>query len=495
MSQHYESDRSADTLRADESSRRERLRGLMGTTGSRREFLTAAAATGLIPVLGGSVLTARAAAAAAAAQESTPAPTPVKGGTFITLGHQVVDTLSPDNEGATVTWACVTQLFDPLYVVNENFEIVPVLAESHEVAADGKSYTFKLKSGVTFHNGDAFTSADVKYTYDWIKDPKNASLRVGAFELVTSVEAPDPATVVVNLSAADVTFMVNVAPTFIYPANYHAEIGENAFTAKPVGTGPFKLKEWIPAQSTTLEAFDGYFRGRPNFDEFRLDVVPEASGRMAALESSQADSSVWSLSAEDNVSLEDSGNFTVYKNPSLAVNHFPLNNDHPALKEKAVRQALLYALDRQSIADNVFLGQAQIATSSLSPSNTKYFNGDVPTYEFSIEKAKQTLDAAGWTVGSDGTREKAGTKLAFTLMIIQGDTQRRPEAELAQQWWKEIGEGHARREQQRACRSGRRTIRRRALQLDLRWSRSRLPRYTHQHRGQQLQSFQERGSR
>jgi len=417
----------------DEAERQARLRDLMTTFGgSRRTFLKAAAAAGLVPVLSSSTVAAR----LAAAQEASP--TPVQGGEFITLGHQTVDTLSPDNEGATVVWAIVVQLFDALYIVNENFEIVPVLAESHEVSADGLTYTFKLKSGVKFHNGDDFSSADVKYTYDWIKDPKNASLRAGAFELVKSVEAPDPSTVVVTLTEPDVTFMVNVAPTFIYPAKYHAEIGEEAFTAKPVGTGPFKLKEWIPAQSTTLEANPDYFRGRPNFDTFRLDVVPEAAGRVAALESGQADSSVWSLSAEDNIALEESGNFTVYKNASLAVNHFPLNNAKPFLSDKAARQALITAIDRQAIADEVFKGQAQVATSNLSPSNTKFFNADVPTYDFDPEKAKQMLEDAGWKLNGD-VREKDGQKAAFTLQIIQGDTQRRPEAELAQQWWKDIG--------------------------------------------------------
>ncbi len=431
MSQHYESDRSADTQRADESSRRERLRGLMGTTGSRRNFLTAAAAVGLIPVLGGSVLTAR----AAAAQDAQP----VQGGTFVTLGHEVVDTLSPDNEGSTVGWATIVQMFDALYVVNENFELEPVLAKSVEPSADGKMYTFKLNTGIKFHNGDEFSSADVKYTYDWIRNPKNASLRAGAFELVSTVEAPDPATVVVTLAAADVTFMVNVATTMIYPAKYHAKIGEDAFKGKPVGTGPFKLKEWIPAQSTTLDANPDYFRGRPNFDEWRVDVVPEAAGRMAALESGQADNSIWSLSAEDNTTLKESGNFTIYETLSTGLNHFPMNNRHPALAEKAVRQALLYGLDRQSFVDDVYLGQGQIANSNLSPALEKYYNPDVKTYDYNPDTAKKLLDAAGWIPGSDGIRAKGGNRLAFTLWIIQGDTQRRPEAELAQQWWKDIG--------------------------------------------------------
>ncbi|MGC4192832.1 MAG: ABC transporter substrate-binding protein [Thermomicrobiales bacterium] len=412
--------------------RQDRLRGLMRLGGSRRSLIKAAAAAGLVPVLSSGTVASR----LAAAQEASP--TPIQGGEFITLGHQTVDTLSPDNEGATVIWAIVVQMFDALYIVNEQFELEPVLADSYEASADGKTYTFKLKTGVKFHNGDDFSSADVKYTYDWIMDPKNASLRAGGFELVDSVEAPDATTVVVTLKEADVTFLVNVATTFIYPAKYHAEIGEDAFTAKPIGTGPFKLKEWIPAQSTTLEANTDYFRGRPNFDTFRLDVVPEAAGRVAALESGQADTSVWSLSAEDNVALEESGNFTVYNNLGLAVNHFPLNNAKPFLSDKAARQALITAIDRGALADEVYQGQAQPATANLSPGLAKYYNPDVAKYDFDPEKAKQMLEDAGWKLNGD-VREKDGVKAAFTLQIIQGDTQRRPEAELAQQWWKDIG--------------------------------------------------------
>ena len=287
-----------------ETDRQRALRQLMATGGSRRTLLKAAAAAGLIPVLSSGEVAARTAAAAQAAQ-------PVRGGRFTTIGHHEINTLSPDNDGETVIYAAVSQLFDSLYNVNENYELEPILAESYEPSADGKTYTFKLKQGVKFHNGDDFSSVDVKYTYDWIKDPKNASTRASSMELVKAVEAPDPTTVVVTLTEADVTFMVNVATLYIYPSKYHAATGEEAFAGKPVGTGPYTVKEWVPAQNTTLVANEEYFRGRSNFDEVRIDIVPEAASRFAALETAQADNSIWSLNAEDNPILEESGNFTV----------------------------------------------------------------------------------------------------------------------------------------------------------------------------------------
>jgi len=411
------------------------IQRIMATSGSRRDVLKAAAAAGLIPVL----TSAQAKSALAAAQDDE---TPVRGGTFVTLGHEVLGDLSPENSASTVAWATIIQIFDSLYHVDAQYQLVPVLAESFEPSADGKKYTFKLKTGVKFTNGDDFSSADVKYTYDWIMNPDNGSNQAGAFEFVDSVEAPDPETVVINLKAADVTFMVNVTPIMILPSKYHAEIGQEKFSASPIGTGPFYLKDpadWVPASRTVLTANEDYFRGRANFDAFQIDIVPEAAGRMTALQSGQADNSVWSLNGEDNITLEESGEFQVLKILNNAVNHFVLNHNRPYFADPAVRKALLHATDRQAFLDDVYQGLGVLATSNLSPNVAKYYNPNVPTYDFNIDTANQILDEAGWVRGDDGIREKDGNKISFKLAIRQGDTQRRPEAEVAQQLYKEIG--------------------------------------------------------
>ncbi len=403
---------------------------IMASHTDRRSALKAAAAAGLIPVLGSATVAQR-----AAAQDATPK----TGGTLVVLGQDSIESLSPEDSGETVQWVPISNIFEGLYMVNEMYELEPVLADSYEPSEDGLTYTFKLKPDVTFHNGDAFTSADVLYTYNWIMDEANASTRLANFELVESVEAPDDTTVVVTLNEADVTFMVNVATTYIYPEAYHTETGENDFKVAPVGTGPFEFGELNPQQRVVLNAYEGYYRGRANIDSFQVDVVPEAAGRMSALETGQADNSIWGLNAEDNTTLKESGEFTVFETKQVATNHFPLNNEHPFLKEKEVRQALLWALDRQAFADEIFLGQATVATSNLSPAIETYYNPDVAEYSYDPEKAKELLESAGWVEGSDGVREKDGVRAAFTLMVFQGDTQRRPEAEVAQQWWQEIG--------------------------------------------------------
>lgn len=413
-----------------ERERRSALARIFATFTDRRTALKSAAIAGLIPVLGGTGFAQRAFAQSA---------TPKQGGTIVVLGQDAVESLSPEDTGETVQWVPISNIFEGLYMVNEMYELEPVLADSYEPSEDGLTYTFKLKTGVTFHNGDAFGASDVAYTYNWIMDPANASTRMANFDLVDSVEAPDDTTVVVSLKEADVTFMVNVAPTFIYPEAYHTEIGENDFKSKPVGTGPFKLGEMNPQQRIRLDYWENYYRGRANFDSFQLDVVPEAAGRMSALETGKADNSMWGLNAEDNNKLKDSGNFTVFETKQVATNHFPLNNTHPFLQEKAARQAMIWALDRQAFADDIFLGQASVATANLSPAISAFYNPDVTKYEYDPEKAKSLLEEAGWTEGSGGIREKDGVRAEFTIMVFQGDTQRRPEAEVAQEWWRDVG--------------------------------------------------------
>ncbi len=418
----------------DEQERISKLEMLRQSSSSRREFLNRAMVAGLIPALaGGTGLSG--VATAAGMQESSP----VQGGTFVTLGHQEVAGLSPEFSGPTVQWVPIVQIFNSLYQLNHNLELVPVLAESYEASEDGLTYTFRLRQGVKFHNGDDFTSADVKYTFDWVADPENASNNAGATELVESVETPDEHTVVVTLTEPDVTFMIGGAALLILPAAHHEEIGEEEFSANPVGTGPFMLEEWSAQERTVLVAFEEHFRGRPHFDRFQVDIVPEAGGRLAALESGQADNSIWALNAEDNVSMMENDDFTYFETIQSAINHFPMNNEHPILSDKQVRKALMHALDREAIVQDIFQGQATLAMSNLSPKLERYHNPDVAQYDFNPDTARELLEEAGWVEGDDGIREKDGEKLAFTCVTITGDSNRRPEAELAQQWFLDIG--------------------------------------------------------
>jgi peptide/nickel transport system substrate-binding protein len=382
--------------------------------------------------------------------------TPVQGGTLILTGHQEIASLSPDDDGPTVHWVMVTQIHNALVELDETVTFVPVLAEAlPEVSEDGLTFTFKLRQGVKFHDGEEFTSEDVKYTFEWYIDAYNrsqdpasvpllgkepyAAVKSAHFALVESVEAPDPYTVVVKTKEPFAPFLALVATKRIVPAHYHGEIGEDAYKAKPIGTGAFKLKEWQAASFTEVEAFAEHFRGAPHLAAVREEIVPEPSVRAIGLETGEAHSAVWPAAPEDNLRLAEDPNFVAFVSSSLAVNHFPINNELPQLSDKRVRQAMMFAIDRQTVIDDIFSGTAVLATANLSPAMGDYYNPDVKQYPYDPEQANALLDEAGWVLGSDGIREKDGQKLTFTCTTITGDQTRRPEAELVQQYLKEVG--------------------------------------------------------
>jgi len=164
--------------------------------------------------------------------------------------------------------------------------------------------------------------------------------------------------------------------------------------------------------------------------------------RTIGLESGTSDANLWPLLVEDSKRLADDPKFTVIKTATDGIKHIPLNNKLPQLSDKLVRQALLTALDRQRIVDELWNGAATVAHSSYSPKFDFYSISNKPEtkhYDFNADGAKALLDQAGWAPGADGIREKDGTRLSFTCTTITGDTARRPIAELAQQMFATVG--------------------------------------------------------
>jgi peptide/nickel transport system substrate-binding protein len=389
------------------------------------------------------------AAATTAPEEPTQAPEPTEppaaegppqGGTVVLMGHQEVASLSPQDDGPDVHHVMIMNIHNALLELNYKNELEPVLAESYEVSEDGLTYTFKLHQGVKFHDGADFTSKDVKYTLDFYRDPANAAVTQGDLQYIDSIDTPDDYTVVIYMSQVDAAFLNNGATTWIVQSAYHQEVGEDVYKTAPIGTGPFKLAEWRPAEYTLLEAFDDHFRGRPNIDFLREDIVPEPSVRAIALETGDAHSAVWPLLTEDNLRLAQDPNYVTFNIPGDSIKHFPLNNTLPQLSDKRVRQAMMYALDRQQIIDDIWSGAAKVADSNLSPKYQFYYNPNLKQYEYDPEQAKALLDEAGWVdENGDGVREKDGEKLSFTVTVISGDQARRPIAEVAQQYFAEVG--------------------------------------------------------
>jgi peptide/nickel transport system substrate-binding protein len=367
---------------------------------------------------------------------------PRQGGELTVQGNQEIASLHPADAGPTVHWVIVANIHDPLIQVDGNYDIEPVLAESYEVADDGLSYTFNLHQGVLFHDGEEMTSADVKYTYEWYADPDNGAVLMSNFAGMGTIETPDDYTVVVEMEEVNASFLILAccsASGFILPEHHHSELGKSGYASDPIGTGPFKLQAYDPAEVTTLEAFDDYFRGRPNIDIYRETNVPEESVRMISLQTGESDNSVWPLTAEQNLALMEDDRFHYIQAQNVSLNHIPINNTRPGINEREVRQAMMHALNRPAMVDDLERGLAVVATANIAPSIEAYYEADVRQYDYDPDLANEMLDDAGWEPGNDGIRAKDGERISFTCTIITGDERNRAKAVVAQANLADVG--------------------------------------------------------
>lgn len=365
-----------------------------------------------------------------------------QGGRLVLLGHHPLESLHPDDDGPTVTWTGINSIHEPLIEVNYAFEVEMVLATDYEISEDGMTYTIQLREGVVFHDGEPFTSEDVKFTFDWYMDEDNAAITAADFEAVDNIEAPDEQTIVVNMASPDASFLRLGMNAMIVASHHHEELGYEGYSADPIGTGPFQLLEWNPDDHTLVGAFEDHWDGRPYIDEIDIRVVPEGSVRVLELETGGADSSIWMVGVDDAIRMHEEGEelgIVSYKTVSTACNHFPMNNTYEQFQERDVRRAMMHAIDRDQVIESVFAGAAVKATANLSPALEEWYEPDVVEYPYDPDLAVEILEEAGWELNDDGIREKDGVELSWESIVLTGDEARRPEAEMVTEFLSQVG--------------------------------------------------------
>ncbi len=325
------------------------------------------------------------------------------------------------------------------------------LASKFDVSSDGITYTFTLRDGVKWHDGQTFSAQDVKFTYDLAMNPKTNSPRTSELtERVASFEATDDKTVTVKLKSPNAAFLVsnmiyNIIPQHVLKDVDPAALAQDAFSTgqkgRTIGTGPFMFSEWVKDDHMTLTKFDGYWEGTPNLDKYIYKVVPDQNVLVQQLKTGEIDfgqipeSSVQEMSARNDVKVVqyDTFSFTFYA--------YQLDTAKTTLfQEAAVRQALFYALDRKAMIDAIRYGIGQVAVGTMPVLSWAYNpDGITNKYPFDQTKAKKLLDDAGWKAGSDGIRAKNGTKLSFDMYTNSGNKVREQYLTVMQQQWKQIG--------------------------------------------------------
>ena len=325
------------------------------------------------------------------------------------------------------------------------------LAEKFDISSDGITYTFNLRSGVKWHDGQPFSAQDVKFTYDLAMNPKTGSPRTSELtERVDSIEAPDDSTIVVKLKAPNAAFMVsnavyNIIPQHVLKDVDPAALAQDEFSTgkkgRTIGTGPFQFEEWVKDDHMTLVKYDGYWQGSPNLDKYIYKVVPDQNVLVQQLKTGEIDVGTIQESSVDEMSKRDDLKVVQFDTFSFTFYSYQLDETKTKVFQDAVvRQALFYALDRKAMIDAIRFGIGTVAVGTMPVLSWAYNpDGITNKYEYSEDKANQVLDQAGWTKGSDGIRAKDGQKLSFTMYTNSGNDVRQQYLTVMQQQWKKIG--------------------------------------------------------
>jgi peptide/nickel transport system substrate-binding protein len=358
--------------------------------------------------------TAEPTVAATAAPTAAPAAVgPQQGGTVVVVQSTDPGSLNPAITTGGPIHTVTDQIFNGLVGLDEQLNPVPELAESWEISADGTVYTFNLREGVTWHDGQPFSSADVKFSFEEALLQFHSRTKAGLENVIRSIETPDELTVVFTLAQpyGPMLQRLDVVEASIIPRHIFEgkDLQNDPANLTPIGTGPFKFVEYVKGERIVLERNPDYFReGRPYLDQVIFQIIPDAATALLALEQGEVDY-LGSVPGSEIERLQGLPELTLLpgfggSGGSLCQNTLIPDLTEPPFDRLEVRQAFYHALDRQFILDRVYFGQGSVSTGPLSSQMEWAYTADVSAYPYDPARAEELLEAAGLPRGADGNR-------------------------------------------------------------------------------------------
>jgi peptide/nickel transport system substrate-binding protein len=358
----------------------------------------------------------------------------------VTMGiYQEPETLNTYIGVQTVITYVHKPFAEYLIDVNEKGEYVPVLLSevpsvaNGGVSEDGLTITYKLKKGVKWSDGQPFTSADVKFTWEALVNPKNLVKSRSGYELIESVETPDEHTAVVKYTEYYAPYLTRFAP--VLPKHILGELenmNDAPYNRMPVGTGPFRVTEWVSGDHITMEKNPHYREAdKIKIDKLFFKIIPSREVGIAQIQAGDIDG-VWDLIEAQIPMMEKNPEVSLCLSNALVSERLIMNHSspvapnngnpdfpHPILADLRVRQAIEYAVDKNTIIDKLLYGKARPGTTEI-PDGWAH-NPDVKPTEYDPEKANQLLEEAGWKPGPDGIRQKDGNRLRLKITTTTGN--------------------------------------------------------------------------
>lgn len=336
--------------------------------------------------------------------------------------------LDPHQASALIASTVMGNIFDTLLCESYDGQLFPGLATSWETSADELSVTLKLKTGITFHDGEPFNAAAVQYSFDRMVDPATQSgLAASLLGPYTGSQVVDDTTVVATFSKPFAPFLKNLARNYTAPISPKAgaQFGLD-FATNPVGTGPFIFKEWVQKDHLTLERNPNYawapdflgIQGPSSLDSITWRFVAEEATRLATLRNGES-TIIESFPPAFVSQFQGDSDYAIdiNANPGIPFS-FMVNTINPPCDDIAVRQAMHYGLDKETISQTINFGVYPPAHAPLSPVTLGYWPDAETMYPFDPDQAKSILDAAGWVAVGDGMRAKDGVALKVQFWTL-----------------------------------------------------------------------------
>ena len=361
---------------------------------------------------------------------------PVYGDSLIegTIGEPSI--LIPMLAGDSASHSVAGLIFNGLVKYDTDLSVIGDLAESWDISADGLVITFHLRKGVKWADGVEFTVDDVMFGYKTIIDEKTPTAYSEDFRQVKKAEVLDKHTFRVTYEKPFAPALTSWGNLAILPKHLleGKDITKSDLGRNPIGMGPYRLKKWAAGQELVLDSYQDYFEGRPYIDHYIYRVIPDSATMFLELQAGGIDMMGLTPIQYTKQTNTDffKGNFQKFRYPTFAYTHMAFNLRHPFFKDKRVRQAIAYAIDKGEIVDVVLFGLGSPATGPYVP-NTWPYNPNVKKYEYNPETAKQLLKEAGWEdTDADGILDKDGTPFKFTILTNMGNTLRKNTATIIQ---------------------------------------------------------------
>ncbi|WP_026592751.1 ABC transporter substrate-binding protein [Bacillus sp. UNC437CL72CviS29] len=350
-------------------------------------------------------------------------------------------------------------IFASLVSTDKQGKPVPELAEKWDVSSDQLKYTFHLRKNLKFSDGSPLTADDVAFTLTLLHDKAyeggtdilqyaikgGKNYKEGKATSIEGIKVVNPQTIEITTEKVNSQALVSLGGPVLSKDYYGKDYKQNTslnylkdLYGKPIAAGPYKFEKYVPGQEVRFVANEHYYAGKPKVKNFIYKITtPDTNFQL--FQTGETDYDGFAANNDNIEQLKSLGfaNFNIETVSSYSFVY--LNNKKPYLKDKKVRQALIYGLDRKKYVDTYFQGNASVANIPISPTSWAYDDKGINQYEYNLEKAKKLLDEAGWKVGSDGIREKDGQKLKLSYYAASGRKQEEVFIPIAKENYKALG--------------------------------------------------------